>query len=208
MRVISKSVWKFSQGLALAAGFLVIFTGCETVEKYSLTYRLWDNSDLRKFSEPAPEPNLALFESTNRADVLVQYDALSESHSTVTRSSYFLRPNQRRIAAGKKPRWLAPAVTNGMQSIPVLSAPPATTNLPPERTIYAVTTREGRGFSLNGPDGAEQTFNLPVYVETSGTVTRLALTPFAVVGDTVMVGGVVAVVGFFLWVQSGAGTHY
>ena len=70
-----------------------------------------------------------------------------------------------------------------MQSIPVLSAPSVATNLPPERMIYAVTTREGRGFSLNEPDGAEQTFNLPVYVETSGTVTRLALTPFAVVGD-------------------------
>ena len=208
MRITSKSVWKFSQGLALAAGFLVIFTGCETVENYSLTYRLWDNSDLRKFSEPAPEPNLALFESTNRADVLVQYDALSEKHSTVTRSSYFLRPNQARVAAGKKPRWLDPAVTNGMQSIPVLSAPAAVTNQSAERTIYAVTIREGRGFSLNGPDGAQQTFALPVYAETSGTITRVVLTPFAVAGDTVMVGGVVAVVGFFLWAQSVTTTHY
>jgi hypothetical protein len=33
---------------------------------------------------------------------------------------------------------------------------------------------------------------------------RLAFTPFAIAGDTVMVCGVGAVVGFLLWGQSGA----
>ena len=36
-------------------------TGCETVEKYSLTYRVWDNGNWCKFNEPMPNPNLALF---------------------------------------------------------------------------------------------------------------------------------------------------
>jgi hypothetical protein len=62
----------------LVAVFVLLLTGCTTVEKYSLTYRLWDNGDLRKWSEPAPNPNLALFEATNAADVLVQYDALKQ----------------------------------------------------------------------------------------------------------------------------------
>ena len=53
----------------VAAGLLLLGTGCETIEKYSLTYRLWDNGDLRKWSEPAPNPKLAMFEATNHADV-------------------------------------------------------------------------------------------------------------------------------------------
>jgi uncharacterized lipoprotein YmbA len=30
----------------VAAGLLLLLTGCKTVEKHSLTYRLWDNGDL------------------------------------------------------------------------------------------------------------------------------------------------------------------
>ena len=188
----------------LPVGLLVLLTGCETVEKCSLTYRLWDNGDLTKYSEPAPNPNLALFETTNLASVLVQYDALGEKHTAVTRCSYYLWPNQARVAEGKKPRWVKPAVTEGMKPIPVMSNPDAVTNLPPERTSYAVTTQEGRRFSLYQTNELKESFDLPVYPETYGTSTRLALTPFAVAGDTVMACGVGAVLGLFLWFDMGA----
>ena len=188
----------------IRVGLMLLLTGCETVEKYSLTYRLWDNEDLSNYSSPAPNPNLALFETTNPANVLVQYDALGEKHTAVTRRSYYLWPNQARVAEGKKPRWVKPAVAEGMKPIPVMSCPDLATNLPPEQTAYAETTQEGRGFSLSRPPEPKETYDLPVYPETYGTTTRLALTPFAVAGDTVMVCGVGAVVGFFLWVGMGA----
>jgi hypothetical protein len=54
----------------------------------------------------------------------------------------------------------------------------------------------------------ESAFDLPVYAETSGTATRIVLTPFAVAGDTVMVGAVAAVVGFLMWAQIGAPTYW
>lgn len=168
---------------------------------------MWDNSDLRKFSEPAPEPNFALFETTSHTDVLVQYDAVSKQPSTIKRASYFLQPNQARITAGKKPKWVNPAVADGMQSIPVLPVAAAATDTPPEHTTYALTTHEGRGFSLYGPGASKEEFALPVYAETSGTFTRLVLTPFAVVGDTVLAGGVTAVVGVFVWLEMGAPIH-
>ena len=187
-----------------AVGLLLLGTGCETVEKYSLTYRLWDNQDLRKWSEPAPNSNLALFETTNRADVLVQYDALSEQHSTVKRRAYYLQQNEARIAARKKPELVSLAVADGMKSIPVLPTQSDSTNRPPELPAYAVVTKEGRGFTLYRLVESEANFDLPVYPETSGTPTRLALTPFAVAGDTVMVGVVATVVGFFVWLEIGA----
>jgi hypothetical protein len=191
----------------VAAGLLLLLTGCETVEKYSLTYRLWDNGDLRKWSEPAPNPNLALFEATNGADVLVQYDALSERRSAVKRRAYYPQQNEARIAAGKKPKLVSLAVADGMKPIAMLPTQVAVTNLPPGLAAYAVLTKEGRGFTLCRPPQAAATYDLPVYAETSGTPTRIVLTPFAVAGDTVMVGAVAAVVGFFLWVQSGAPTQ-
>lgn len=193
--------------LALAAGLLLVLTGCSTVEKYSLTYRVWDNGDWRKFSEPAPNPNLALFEATNHADVLVQYDALSEKHSAVKRRAYYLQQNEARITAGKKPKWVNLTVADGMKPIVVLPTQGAVTNQPPGLPAFAVVAKEGRAFTLYRPMESEATFDLPVYPETSGTPTRIELTPFAVAGDTVMVGAVAAVVGFLLWVQSGAPTH-
>ena len=192
----------------LAAGLLLLPTGCETVETYSLTYRLWDTEDLRKWSEPAPNPNLALFEVTNHTDVLVQYDALSEKRSAVKRRAYYLQQNEARVAAGKKPKLVSVEVADGLNSIAVVSAQDAVTNLPPGLTAYSVVIKEGRGFTLLRPPDPEATFDLPVYAETSGTPTRVVLTPFAVAGDTVMVGMVAAVVGFLLWAQVGAPTCY
>jgi hypothetical protein len=98
-------------------------------------------------------------------------------------------------------------VADGMKPIATLPTQVAVTNLPPGLAAYAVLTKEGRGFTLCRPPQAAATYDLPVYAETSGTPTRIVLTPFAVAGDTVMVGAVAAVVGFFLWVQSGAPTQ-
>ena len=197
-----------SYRLGLGIVVVLLLTGCETVEKYSLTYRVWNNDDWRKFSEPAPNPNLALFEATNHADVLVQYDAFSEKHSTVKRRAYYIRPNQARVGAGTKPELVKPSVADGMKPIPVLPTQGALTNQPPGLPAYAVVTKEGRGFTLYRPMESESTFDLPVYTETSGTPTRIVLTPFAVAGDTVMVGAVAAAVGFLLWAQIGAPTYW
>jgi hypothetical protein len=201
----SAPVW-YRPGLGIVV--VLLLTGCETVEKYSLTYRVWDNDDWRKWSEPAPKPNLVLFESTNYTDVLVQYDAFSEKHSKVERHAYYLHPSQARIEAGTKPELVKPSEADGMRPIPVLLTQGGLTNQPSKLPAYAVVTREGRGFTLYRSMGSESAFDLPVYVETSGTPIRVGLTPFAVAGDTVMVGAVAAVVGFLLWAQIGAPAYW
>jgi hypothetical protein len=205
---LTKGSARLWQRFDLAAVLVLLLTGCETVEKYSLTYRVWDNDDWRKWSEPAPNPNLALFQSPNYDDVLVQYDAFSEKHSKVKRRAYHLYLNQARMDAGAKPELVNPSVADGMKPIPVLPAQGALTNKPPKLPPYAVVTKEGRGFTLYRSMGSESAFDLPVYVETAGTPTRVLLTPFAVAGDTVMVGVVAAVVGFLLWAQIGAPTYW
>jgi len=188
----------------LLTGLALGLTGCETVQEYSLTYRLWDNSDLKKWNEPAVNPNLALFEDTNRADVLVCYDALSEKRSAVRAQAYYLKSNQARIAAKKKPKFVVPSAAGGLKSIPVLSAAETSKNLLPRPSAYAITTAGGRGFTLYKTNTASGPFALPVYVEASCAPARVVLTPLAMAGDTVMVGVVGSVAGFFWWMSSGA----
>ena len=197
-------IFKLAQLAVPALMLIVLETGCATVEKYSLTYRLWDNEDLTKFSEPAADVNLALFEVSNRADVLVQYNAITESHKAVQRRSYLLRANLARIMAKKKPIPAEPFSPEEMKSIPVLLSAEVATNRPPEQMAYAVAIDQGRGFKLYRPGQPEETYDLPVYAETSGTPTRVALTPFALAGDTAMVCGVLAVLAFIAWAQAGA----
>lgn len=79
-------------GLAIAA--VSLLAGCATVEEYSLTYRVWGNNSCCKFSDPASNPNLALLEAANHADVLVRSDASSQKHSRVARHAYYLHPSQ------------------------------------------------------------------------------------------------------------------
>jgi hypothetical protein len=188
----------------LLAGFALGLTGCETVENYSLTYRLWENSDMEKWSGPAPEPHLALFDATNRADILVRYDAFSEKQSVIRQRAYYLQANQARIARHKKPTFVQPSAIAGMNSIPVLNSAAGITNLPPDDPTYAVTANGDRGFTLYQSNQSLGTFDLPAYAESSGVPARVVLTPFAVVGDTVMVGVVAAVVASYWWLVSGA----
>jgi hypothetical protein len=180
----------------LVVVFALLLTSCAAVEKYSLAYRLWDNDAWCKFSDPAPNPNLA------------QYDACSEKHLRVERQAYDLHPSQTHAEAGPKRELVELSAADGMKPIPVLPTQGALTNQPPGLPAYAVVTKEGRGFTLHRPMEAESDFDLPVYAETSGTATRIVLTPFAVVGDTLMVGAVAAVVGFLLWAQMGAPTCF
>jgi hypothetical protein len=192
---------------ALAGAFpvaLVFLTGCESAQEYSLTHKLWSNEDFRKFSEPAPRPSLALFKADKQDDVLAQYDAYSEKHSRIERRAYFLRANAAIVPAAKKPRFVAPALADGMKPIPLIAFSPDGVHNEPSAAEYARPTRDdSREFILYRPQGPPETFELPVYSE-GGGFTRVALTPLAVAGDAVMVCGVAAVAGFIAWLTVGA----
>jgi hypothetical protein len=178
-------VWRES-GLAL--GLCLLVSGCETVQDHSLSYKLWDNSDLSKWSEPSSNPRLALFESPDHTRLLVVYDAVSEKHSVVKRQAYYLELNQARISAGKAPRFTDPAASEGMTPIPVFEAATFATNPPTQLTNYAILSESGREFTLHPQAERLGAFQLPAYPESSGTMVRVALTPLAAVGDTAMVG--------------------
>jgi len=188
---------------ALAACLLFLVSGCETVQEYSLSYKVWNNSDLSKWSEPSANPRLAIYESPDHTKLLVEYDAYSEKHSVVKRQAYDLQSNQARISEGKAPKLVALAAAGGMTSIPVIEAATVITNPLTHLTNYAILSASGREFTLHPQAERLGAFQLPAYPESSGTIVRIALTPLAAVGDTVMVGAVASVVALILACESG-----
>jgi len=171
-----------------AVCLLCLVSGCETVHEYSLSYKLWDNADFCKWSEPLPNPHLALFETPGHTNLLVEYDAFSERRAVIKRQAYYLQPGQAQSGAGKAPRFVSPGAAAGLKSIPVFEARTLITNPPAPFTSYAVLSESGREFTLYPQADASGVFQLPVYPEGSGTIKRVALTPVAAVGDTAMVG--------------------
>jgi hypothetical protein len=182
---------------------MMLFSGCEAVHEYSLTYRVWSADDFNCWSEPEPNPSLALFETPDHEKLLVAYDAYSEKHSKAKRRAYYLQPNLARVEAGKAPQFVAPGLPAGMRPIPVFEAKTLGTNPVPSLTNYAVLDESGRTFTLYPQAESLGALRLPVYPESSGTPVRILLTPFAVVGDTVMVGVVASVAAVVVACASG-----
>ena len=189
--------------LGVTGCLLCLACGCETVQEYSLSYKLWGNDDFCKWSEPLPNPRLALLETPDHAKVLVAYDAFSEKHSVVKRQAYYLQANQARIGAGKAPKLVSPMAAEGMRPIPVFEQGSFVTNSPTGLTNYAILSESGREFTLYPQADRFEAFPLPAYRESSGTAMRVALTPFAAAGDTVMVGLVTSAVALVVACESG-----
>jgi hypothetical protein len=170
---------KFHVAVALFA--LAFTAGCASTEDAGLTGRVWDHDNFKKFSLPDPHSDIAIFDTADHRDILVQYNAWSERKGKTTRLAYFLEANAVEIANGDKPNFVPLAAADTLSPIPILPAAALATNAPMTRT-FAVTNNS-RCFTLYRTGTAERKYELPVYVESRGVAARLALTPFALAGD-------------------------
>ena len=170
--------------------------GCETVEDHSLTYKLWDKGNI-SFCQPAPKPGLALFQVPAQNDILVEYDALSDQSVKVSRLAYFMAASEARIEQGKAPHFIKPGQFQDRQPI----SHEVSTN------EYFMASTDGKSFILYRPNQPPEHHDLPFYQDDHWSVTRVALTPFAVTGDAVLVGVCAGVVALWAMCQSGTTIH-
>ena len=173
----------------------LLLTGCETVRDYSLTGRLWNNAEFRHFAEPASDPHLELFIAPPN-DLLVCYDEVREQDERIRRRAYFLRENLDRVARRRKPKFVNPQLASNLVMLP-LETLSSTASSP-----FVSYDRDRRKFSVVGIDRLNGIYELPAYVETNGNVTRVALTPLAVAGDTAVVATVVGLVAAYAYLAS------
>jgi hypothetical protein len=153
------------------------------------TALLWNKDTFAKYCYPASPPNLALFYSTARKDVLVRYDERREDDRKIHHRCYWLEPNTDKVRQGDPPRFVSRALARGLDPVLRLDA---RTNPPPAgpKGLYAVVPASNEGFTLYAGDDELDSYALPKYTQASGTGAKILLTPLAIAGDATLIGTV------------------
>jgi hypothetical protein len=168
-----KTIPRAMRGLAVVLAFCM--SGCES----SFTAQLWKTERFRHYSQPAPDPAVAVFYSPRRKDYLVAYDATDGFLSN--RRNYYLGENVEQILDQKRPRF-ASTLLSRLEPVPVNQG----TNVLP-------SAQAGNWVTIHTDLGQIGPYPLPKYEDRRGTAIQVALTPVAVVGDVALVSLIVAV---------------
>jgi hypothetical protein len=171
---------------------LLLQSGC--------TYALWTNDNLVAYKEPAQNPNLRLFESTQRKDFLVVYQEHSERTDRIHNRAYWLNRNQTRVERQKAPIFARRNQARHLNAVPVFYSTPGPCL---SRGIYAVCDTNQQRFTLFSGNHEIGSYDFPVYQDHWGNVERVALTPVAVTADTTVAAGIIAFYAAYGWAQSG-----
>jgi hypothetical protein len=180
VRLLVKT-WPF----VLLAIQMIFVSGC--------TSALWGKDTFAHDYRPAAPANLHLYYSTERKDVLVQYDESSNPEKAARPRFYWLEPNTIRINGRRKPHFVSAKARADLMSIPVSEALPDSIT-PGSNGLYAVSERKENLFTLYSDKEEFDPYQLPSYRGGSQRVKQVLLTPFAVAIDATLIG---AVFGFY-----------
>ncbi|MGH7967234.1 MAG: hypothetical protein ACREIC_00755, partial [Limisphaerales bacterium] len=169
--------------LALLALPLAFTCGC--------TPALWNNETFAHHYRPGSPANIRLSYSTERRDILVQYDE-SKGGDTATRPRcYWLDPNTLRVNRNQKPHFVSAKAATGLVPIAVGEGAPGPRG-PGLTQLYAKVGYDAAFFTLYSGSEQLDPYNLPQYTGSSQRVKQVLLTPFAVAVDATIVGAVMA----------------
>jgi hypothetical protein len=165
-----------------------------------MTHKLWTESALDSWNEPAPAVGLKLFRDEPQHRVLVVYDEYSERLEIIQTRAYFLKDGQTTNVIGIAPKFVNPKICKHLPAVPVYFSAP--TNSPP--AFYAVAETNNPAFTIFSANKLAWTFSLPLYNDGTGRWKRIALTPVAATIDTSIVGAVAGSVWLY-WGGPGLG---
>ncbi|HUA66378.1 MAG TPA: hypothetical protein VME24_11050 [Alphaproteobacteria bacterium] len=171
---------------------LLLQSGC--------TYALWTNGNLVAYKEPAQNPDLHVFQSTQRNDFLIVYHEHSERTDSIHTRAYWLNKNQRRVEDQKAPAFAHHNPERHLSAIPVFYTP-SETNFAGD--IYAVCDTNKETFTLFSGNREIGSYDFPVYHDHWGNVEKAALTPVALTADVTVAGGIVAFIAAYEIAQGG-----
>lgn len=177
--------------LSVSLGLALFLCGC-------VTSALWREAD---FKEPSPEPRLNLYEARQAGDVLVSYEEVSDRNGELKRRAFYLNRYAAKQYSEGKPRFVDPKEALKLDSIPVFEPGHEPDSL---NGLYAVRGRSPAEFALFNDGQALGSYSLPVYRDGLDQTRRVAVTPFAVVADAVIIGSVVGLA----WVCAGGLTWF
>lgn len=181
--------------LSLLALISCLMTGC-------VTSALWEDGRFDRFHEPAAPPNLRLFESAERHDILVQYDEWLDVNEKLRTRTYWLERDREPFRNPHKPAFVSSRAAEGLSPIPIYNL--AASMMQTNTGLAAVLVGNPPGFILYSGDRELGNFALPVYDDDSATAKKVLLTPLAVTADA----GLIAACLFLLyWSGQGGGGY-
>jgi hypothetical protein len=155
-----------------------------------VTHKLWSESKMDEWNEPAGDPNLRLFRAAKQGDFLVVYDEYSDRHCTTQPRAFFLLQNQKLLAQNHRPHFVSTNAACKLSPVPVFC--PAPTQV--SNSLYAVTASNGGHFTIISGNHELGSYALPAYDDGVGRMERIAWTPLTVTADLTIVGGVAVIV--------------
>jgi len=171
----------------------VLATGCTTAS-------LWKDNDLDAWNEPAYEPHVHLFSAPSTNDLLVVYNEYHERNEKSLTRAYWLNENQKRIEKRHTPHFVSTNLASSLSPVPVLLSSTNEINLP---TPCALLETNGQSFTFYSATGEKTRHDLPIYKDGKGKTEKILLTPLAVTADITIVGGVIAFIVGYAYVENG-----
>jgi hypothetical protein len=159
-----------------------LWTGC--------TAMLWERSTFANYYHAAGPPNLQLYYSDERNDLLVQYDESRNKEKKVRTRYYWLEPNVKSTEAGRKPVFVKHASLDGLQVLP--QTPVLLDPIPPGMNgLYVVCRPDDIRFQVYSGTNEVNSYILPDYDGGQKTALKILLTPPAVLVDATVLGAAI-----------------
>ena len=143
-------------------------------------------------------PQLAVFQSADRKDVLVRYtEARAGTCSPVTRA-FYLAPNAAKIHENVKPEFVDSRLADGLTPLPMLPRAKSfkANPIPNRPDLVARPISSGRGFTLIQNGRESEPYTLPSYETAGWRAAKAVLTIPAVAVDAAAHGAGLLAAGY------------
>lgn len=157
-------------------------TGCTTSQ-------VWNETRTGDVIRGSAEPELQLFLTPDRRDVLVTYLESQEGTRARVPRAYYARANATRLRNNLKPEFARPSDAARLQPIPLDPEIPnfTTSALTRGSGLRARLSSSGHGFALTEQGRDLEYYPLPLYEAGEVGFRKAALTPFAVASDALAI---------------------
>jgi hypothetical protein len=172
---------------------LPLWSGCTAV--------LWERSTFSGYYHVGNPPNLQVYYSERRGDLLVQYDESRDKEKKVRRRYYWLEPNVELTESGLKPKFARSVSIDALQPVP--QTPILLDPIPPAfNGLYVLYRPNDIRFAVYSGTNQVNSYTLPDYDGDQKVALKILLTPAALAVDATVMG---AFIELFSLAQSGGG---
>lgn len=170
-------------GIALLA-VICLLCGCQSMQHRSTTVRLWKTERLVGYYRPAADPELKLYACEDNGLMLVCYREEAEGLLESSSRCFFLELNMRRLATGRKPKFISSRSLRKLTLQRIDSTKPGCAGSRESKLLVEVDPG-GNGFTVYKHGLLQRTYHLPQYSQKGEGILKTMMTPCAIAVDLI-----------------------